>query len=96
MTRLPSRTYDIARLGLGLLAIPTLALVGMMVAGRGELTAILEALGTAMLAIAGVAGASTGAMGLSNYGSRGLTSSQGPAILAAKVAAAEKAGEGER
>lgn len=78
----PSRTYT---LGIaGILAELLLAAAGLLAAFTADpatVSAVAELLGTLGLCAAGCAGAGAGAMGLRDYGSGGLTSSQAGHVL---------------
>ena len=90
----PSRTFTIAMWAITailLVALAGLGLIALVVLVAPEhLSYVLEqapVVGTISLAIAGAGGAGSGAMGLRDWGSGGLTSSSASAVLAARRSA---------
>ena len=77
----PSRTYTIALVGVTALLLLAAALVLCAWIVPAAIGHVAPAIGTIALGVAGVCGAGAGAMGLRDYGSRGLTSSQAEDVL---------------
>jgi len=88
---IPSRTYTIAVLAivstfiLGAAGLLLFGLVAFIAPEQiGDLATAAPTLGTICLALAGAGGLGSGAMGLRDYGSGGLTSSQAASVVAAR------------
>lgn len=90
----PSRTYALAAGGLLALALALLVLLVLLsvsVATGGEVADLVGAVEVTVGSLAAVAAGGAGSMAVRDYGSRGLTSSQGAVVAAAEA----RAGFGE-
>ena len=77
----PSRTYNLARMGIACLTGLAVLLAVVMLYDLEAGKALVETWSTYALSIAGLASAGVGAMAARDYGSGGLTSSQGEQVL---------------
>jgi hypothetical protein len=76
----PSRTYRLALIGLIVLALLGLGLFVVALMAPDTLGELAGPISTIALAVAGASGAGAGAMAARDYGSGGLTSSQGETV----------------
>jgi len=89
----PSRTYTLGIVGVfAQLALAAAGLVVWFAAPGGEANALIELLAELGMYAAACAGGGAGAMAVRDYGSGGLTSSQGDQVLASAAHHVEQAG----
>lgn len=84
----PSRTFTLSVLAVLLLAVCAIAVLVLCACHPDRIPELSPVLSTVALGIAGAGGLGAGAMGLRDFGSGGLTSSQGMTVAAAQVRAA--------
>jgi hypothetical protein len=80
----PSRTYTIAVFGVTAELLVGAATVAIAIASPESMAAAAEVLSTVSLAIGGAAGLGSASMAARDYGSGGLTSSQGDIVAGAR------------
>jgi len=77
----PSRTYNIAIFGLLVELCLAFITLGIAVWSPESMAAASEVLGLVAVAVGGASGAGAGAMAARDFGSGGITSSQGDMVL---------------
>jgi hypothetical protein len=77
----PSRTYNIAIFGILAELVIAAVTLGIAIHSPESMAAAAEVLGLIAMSVGGASGAGAGAMAARDYGSGGVTSSQGELVL---------------